>query len=124
MDTKEHIKYWVDSAEHDLMASKSLFSSCKSDWCLFVGHLVLEKLLKALFVLNNNNKIPPKTHNLTKLAKISKIKLSAEQLLFLDEVNDFNLEARYPEYKENFIRSVQRILQIITFQKYRNLQNG
>ena len=54
------------------------------------------KLLKALFVLNNNNKIPPKTHNLTKLAKISKLKLSAEQILFLDEVNDFNLEVRYP----------------------------
>jgi len=104
MDTKEHIKYWVDSAEHDLMASESLFSSCKYDWCLFVGHLVLEKLLKALFVLNNNNKIPPKTHNLTKLAKTSKLKLSAEQILFLDEVNDFNLEVRYPEYKREFYK--------------------
>ena len=104
MGIKQHINYWIESADNDLSASKSLFNSGKYDWCLFVGHLVLEKLLKALFVLNNHNKIPPKTHNLTKLAKVSKIKLSEEQILFLDEVNDFNLEVRYPEYKREFYK--------------------
>ena len=80
MDLKQHIKYWIESAENDLSASKSLFRSGKYDWCLFIGHLVLEKLLKALFVLNNHNKMPPKTHNLNKLAKLSKTNLSREQI--------------------------------------------
>lgn len=104
MNIKEHIEYWNDSADNDLSAAKSLFDSGKYDWCLFIGHLVLEKRLKSLFVMNNDNKIPPKTHNLNKLARLSKINLSEDQTIFLDEVNDFNLEVRYPEYKKEFYK--------------------
>lgn len=104
MDIKEHIKYWNESADNDLSAAKSLFGSGKYDWCLFIGHLVLEKRLKSLFVMNNDNKIPPKTHNLIKLAKLSKIPLTDDQRIFLDEVNDFNLEVRYPEYRNEFYK--------------------
>ncbi len=104
MDLEKHITYWIESADNDLSASMSLYHSGKYDWCLFIGHLVLEKLLKAFFVLNNQNQIPPKTHNLNKLAALSKIDLSQEQILFLDEVNDFNLEVRYPEYKREFYK--------------------
>ena len=101
---EEHMKYWLDSASNDLDAANSLFSSEKYDWCLFVGHLVLEKILKACYVLNNENAIPPKTHNLLKLADSADIELSKEQIIFLDEVNDFNLEVRYPEYKGEFYK--------------------
>ncbi len=108
MDLEKHITYWIESADNDLSASMSLYHSGKYDWCLFIGHLVLEKLLKALFVLNNQNQMPPKTHNLNKLAVLSKIDLSQEQTLFLDEVNDFNLEVRYPEYKREFYKICSR----------------
>lgn len=108
MNTEKHIKYWLESADNDLSASISLFNSGKYDWCLFIGHLVLEKHLKALFVLGNQNKIPPKTHNLNKLATLSKLELSEEQILFLDEVNDFHLEVRYPEYKREFYKICSR----------------
>ena len=104
MDTKEHIKYWNESADNDLSAAKSLLDSGKYDWCLFIGHLVLEKRLKSLFVMNNDNKIPPKTHNLIKLAKLAKVFLTHDQRIFLDEVNDFNLEVRYPEYRKDFYK--------------------
>lgn len=30
--------------------------------------------------------------------------LTEEQKLFLDEVNDFNLEVRYPEYRREFYK--------------------
>lgn len=101
MTKNEHIEYWLKIAEHDLNAAESLFMSGKYDWCLFVGHLVLEKTLKAIFV-NANDKVPPKTHNLVKLAELSMLNLSDEQRIFLDEVNDFNLESRYPDYKLEF----------------------
>ena len=48
--------------------------------------------------------MPPKTHNLVKLAEKTTIPLNAELKLFLDEVNDFNLEVRYPEYKQEFYK--------------------
>ncbi len=104
MTIEEHIAYWLESAEHDLEASESLFMSEKYDWCLFIGHLVLEKALKAIYVFNNENKVPPKTHNLVRLAEHSSLRLTQEQRIFLDEVNDFNLEARYPEYKREFYK--------------------
>ena len=98
MKIEEHIQYWVESAEHDLESAESLYLSGKYDWSLFIGHLVLEKVLKALYVRDNQNQLPPKTHNLAKLAENTNIVLTVEQKIFLDEVNDFNLEVRYPEY--------------------------
>lgn len=104
MTIDEHINYWLDSAAHDLDTAEHLFKSGKYDWCLFIGHLVLEKTLKAMFVFKNNNKVPPKMHNLVKLAAIAKINLNQEQEIFLGDVNDFNLEARYPDYKQEFYK--------------------
>jgi HEPN domain-containing protein len=104
MKIDEHIKYWLNSADHDLDTAESLFSTGKYDWCLFLGHLVLEKGLKAFYVKDNENRMPPKIHNLVKLAEKTTIPLNAELKLFLDEVNDFNLEVRYPEYKQEFYK--------------------
>ena len=104
MKIEEHIQYWVESEEHDLESAESLYLSGKYDWSLFIGHLVLEKVLKALYVRDNQNQLPPKTHNLVKLAENTNIVLTTEQNFFLDEVNDFNLEVRYPEYMREFYK--------------------
>ncbi len=108
MKIDEHIKYWLDSAEHDLDVAESLFSSGKNDWCLFVGHLVLEKVLKAIYVQNSNNQVPPKIHNLIRLANLSNLKLSDEQKLFLGDVNEFHIETRYPDFRSNFYKKCTR----------------
>jgi len=100
----EHIKHWIDSAENDLETANILFNSRRYDWCLFISHLVVEKALKAVFVLNNDNKIPPKTHNLLKLAKKSSLPLSIDQKLLFKEIQGFNIEARYPQYKQEFYK--------------------
>ena len=110
MKLEDHIQYWLDSAAHDWDTAENLFSAEKYDWCLFLGHLVLEKILKAIFVQDNNNQLPPKTHNLIKLAENTHISLTEEQKFLLDEINDFNLEARYPQFKMNFIKSVRNHL--------------
>ena len=102
MDIYEHINYWIKSAEHDLEVAETLFYNEKYDWCLYLCHLVIEKILKALWVKNNENKLPPKSHNLVRLAEYSKVKLTDEQKIFLDEINDFNIAVRYPDYKFEF----------------------
>ena len=45
MNIKKHVEYWVETAEHDLPVAESLFKNGHYDWCLFIGHLVLEKML-------------------------------------------------------------------------------
>ena len=104
MTIEEHINYWIESAEHDFATSETLFESGKYDWALFMGHLVLEKTIKALFVKNNDNKIPPKVHNLVLLSELANFKINDETKFFFDRVNDFNLEVRYPEYKNEFYK--------------------
>ncbi|WP_150112227.1 HEPN domain-containing protein [Desulfonatronovibrio hydrogenovorans] len=54
MNINDQLNYWLESAEHDLDTADSLFYSEKYDWCLFMGHLVLEKALKAVYVLEHN----------------------------------------------------------------------
>lgn len=102
MTKEEHIIYWLKSAEHDLDSAESMFDSEKYDWCLFVGHLSLEKLLKALFVQNNKNETVPRIHNLVRLAELSGVLLDKEQRFLLDKINDFNIQTRYPDYKLEF----------------------
>ena len=104
MDTSEHIKYWVESAEYDLDSAFDIFKLGRFSWSLFIGHLALEKLLKALFVKTNYNKVPPKIHNLRKLAVLSNLELSEEQTLFFDKINVFQIEARYAEAKNELYK--------------------
>ena len=100
MTKKEHIDYWRESAQHDLESAEGIFDSGRYDWCLFVGHLALEKILKAIFVDRNNNNMPPKIHNLVRLAELSKIEIDDEQKFLLDKINDFNIQTRYPDYNK------------------------
>lgn len=102
-EQKSQIEYWVKSAKHDLLAADTLFESKRYDWCLFLGHLVLEKILKAFYV-KEHQKFPPKIHRLEVLADYIKLNLTAEEIDFLKEVNEFNLEARYPDYQFRFYR--------------------
>lgn len=104
MKIEEHIQFWIESADNDLDTAQKLFEAEKFDWCLFLGHLVLEKALKAHYVQDNENQMPPRIHNLVKLAEKTHIPLSEENRVFFDEVSDFNLEVRYPEYKKEFQR--------------------
>jgi HEPN domain-containing protein len=102
MKIEEHIQFWIESADNDLDTAQKLFEAEKFDWCLFLGHLVLEKALKAHYVQDNENQMPPRIHNLVKLAEKTRIPLSEENRVFFDEVSDFNLQVRYPEYKREF----------------------
>jgi HEPN domain-containing protein len=101
MTVEDQIQYWLHAAEHDLPVAESLFSTAKFDWCLFIGHLVLEKTLKA-HVVKATQLTPPKTHDLLRLASITSIAFKEEQLKFLETANAFNLEARYPDEKFSF----------------------
>jgi len=104
MTKEDHIKYWLESAQHDLESAESILDSGRYDWCLFIGHLALEKILKAVFVDRNENSMPPKIHNLVRLAELSKIELDEDQKFHLDRINDFNIQTRYPDYKLDFYK--------------------
>lgn len=103
MEKEELIKYWIDASEIDYRAMENLFRSKDYVWSLFLGHLVIEKLLKALAVKNNYEFIP-KIHDLNKLAKSAGIQLDESEKNLFDIITSFNIEARYPDYKKEFYK--------------------
>jgi len=107
MEKKEIIKYWVKLSEEDYSAMVNLFKSGNYSWSLFIGHLVVEKLLKAYYVKNCDIN-PPHTHNLTQMAEKSKLKLTEKQKDFFDLLNTFNILDRYPDYKLDFYKKCTR----------------
>ena len=102
MKQDDHIDYWLEGARHDLDTAETLFASGKYDWCLFLGHLVLEKALKAVYAAEHGADLPPRTHNLVRLIQESSLEIDEETMLWLDRVNDFHIEARYPDFKREF----------------------
>lgn len=46
-DISKIVKYWIEAATHDLEMANSLFRMGKYDYCLFLCHLSMEKLLKS-----------------------------------------------------------------------------
>jgi len=100
-DTDKIIKYWLDSSEEDFETMITLFENKRYSWSLFIGHLMIEKLLKSLYVKLNND-YPPYIHNLLRLAEKCNLDLNDKQQSFLVTVTAFNINARYDDYKMSF----------------------
>ncbi|MDR0822542.1 MAG: HEPN domain-containing protein, partial [Endomicrobium sp.] len=101
MNTNEKIiNFWLKGSDENLVSMEHFFSVKEYHWALFVGHLTIEKLLKALFLKNNPKEIDvPRTHNLVFLAQKANLALTDEQKNDLALFTTFNIEARYPDYK-------------------------
>ena len=65
--------------------------------------LVIEKLLKGLYAKNNEeNPYTIKSHNLLALAEKCNLELTDKQVEKLQIITQFNISARYDDYKETF----------------------
>jgi HEPN domain-containing protein len=100
---KRLVEYWKKTAEYDYDTMKSLVKSRRYASALFFGHIVLEKILKAL-VVNNTKDHAPYIHDLIRLFQLTGLEMDKDTRKFLDEVNKFNIKARYPEQKLNFYK--------------------
>jgi len=103
MDKYDLIKYWTDTSNQDYITMINLYESKDFHWSLFIGHLVIEKLLKALYVKKIDINAP-KIHDLLRLAEKANIQLTYEQQDILDIITTFNISARYPDYTQSFYK--------------------
>jgi len=107
MTREEIIQYWLNSSDVDFKAMDTLFVNRHYVWALFIGHLVIEKLLKAYYVKVIDSNVP-QIHHLLQIAERIGIGLSEDQKDFLLEVTTFNLKARYPDYKQRFYKKATK----------------
>ena len=103
MNNIDLMNYWIESSEEDYDTMMYMRAGKKNTWCLFMGHLVIEKLLKALYAKNNRNTpYAPKSHDLLHLAEKTELELTDRQEDLLDTITRFNMNARYDDYKKEF----------------------
>jgi len=98
---EEIILYWRESADQDYVTMQNLMRSRDYSWTLFLGHLVIEKLLKALYV-KKMQMHAIYSHDLLRLAKKAEIELPGDFEEWLDEITTFNLNTRYDNFKQSF----------------------
>jgi len=108
---RKDTKNFINSSEYDLSTAQFMLDTGRYIYVIFMCHLSLEKLLKAIVAEITRN-IPPKSHNLIYLIKLSGIKLPEEFIDFTAKINNASIVTRYPEdfsrvldaYPENVAR--------------------
>jgi HEPN domain-containing protein len=100
-DVEKVYQHWISASDNDFEVLLNLFQSRHYSWALFLGHIVLEKLIKAYFVKSIGSHAPF-SHDLRFLAKKCELELPEEMMLQLDVITSFNINARYDSFKEDF----------------------
>ena len=100
MTVKQHVDYWVNGSAENMTDMRANIKSKRRVMALFCGHLAIEKMLKALCAAKNISIL--KEQKLLKLANAAKLNLSITQETELNNITNFNIEARYDDYKLRF----------------------
>jgi HEPN domain-containing protein len=95
VDIQQQIQYWKDGSQEDIEVAGELISGGRCRHGLFFAHLAIEKFLKAV-ICKKTQSLAPRIHNLTRLSQIAELHLPQDQFDHLAEMNEFNLEGRYP----------------------------
>jgi HEPN domain-containing protein len=98
---------WSEGASDAMDTAEKLMIVGKYHHALFFCHLTLEKQLKAKYT-EVTNEPPLPVHNLLRLAELSGIALSVDQKEQMREINTFNIEARYDDYKLRFYKKATK----------------
>ena len=101
MNIEKIINHWINTSDDDFDTMMVLFNSKKYNWALFLGHISVEKLLKAYYVRKNESHAPP-IHNLLRIAQKSGIDIPEKYADWLDTITFFNINTRYDDYKKEF----------------------
>ncbi|MGM0505129.1 MAG: HEPN domain-containing protein [Bacteroidota bacterium] len=95
------IEYWITGSDDDYETMIAMFDSKRFSWALFIGHLMIEKLLKAYYVKVKSD-YPPFIHNLLRLAEKAEMSLTDDIKKQLVTITAFNINGRYDDYKMSF----------------------
>jgi HEPN domain-containing protein len=103
------VRHWENGSKSDFEAAQEIFENTKRfTSALFYGHLSVEKKLKAAFVSKFGTHAPY-THNLIHLVSKLEWEIDNETELKLREINEFNMDGRYPDEKNSFEKKATKI---------------
>ena len=105
------IQNWLKLADYDLETAQAMFDAQRFLYVAFMCQQAIEKILKALYVIQHQ-KTPPYTHNLIRLWEHLSLssKTGDDQYQLLEILNSYYLESRYTE-------EIQELTQWLTREK-------
>ena len=105
--TKNSISNWIKSSHYDIRTAEHMLKTGRYIYVLFMCHLSVEKLLKALYEVALK-KIPPKTHNLVYLSKSIGLEIPEKFLSTIESLNDLSIVTRYPEDMDSLVKAFKK----------------
>lgn len=106
---EKNVKYWLDISEYDLETAEAMLEKARFLYVGFMCHQAIEKIVKAYYQ-QELNQLPPKTHNIILLAQESNLydNFSDAQKAFIEVLQPLNIEARYPDYRDRLLLSLNQ----------------
>jgi HEPN domain-containing protein len=101
VDVERQVEYWRSSSAEDFAAALSLAANHPRH-ALFFAHLSIEKMLKAL-VTRATGQVPPRMHDLLRLAELAHLAMTPEQREFLARFQQHCLAGRYPDQQRSVV---------------------
>jgi len=105
--TKDPVKNWIKSSDYDIKTAEHMFESGRFVYVIFMCHLSVEKLLKALYEAALKD-IPPKTHSLIFLSKAANLEMPEAHLKLIESLNDLSIVTRYPEDIDDLVKALRK----------------
>jgi HEPN domain-containing protein len=90
------INNWIQSADYDFKTASHMFKSGRYIYVVFLCHLSIEKILKAV-VCKQCRQMPPYTHNLNRLIELADIVIESTHQEFINQISLQSVPTRYPE---------------------------
>ena len=109
MTREEKVQYWIDIADYDFETAEAMYNTGRWLYVAFMCHQVIEKTLKAYWTAKRDDD-PPYIHNHKRLAEGCGLYelMTDEQKDFIATISTFNIQARYPEYKDQLARALTK----------------
>lgn len=101
--------YWVDLADYDIETAETLYNGGRWLYVAFMCHQAIEKTLKAYWC-DTLKTDPPFIHNLNRLVEGTGLdkEMTESQLDTIETLVPMNIQARYPEYKDQLARMLSK----------------
>jgi HEPN domain-containing protein len=103
----EAVRSWVERSCYDLDTAKAMLASGRYLYVVFCCQQAAEKALKAV-VASRTGALPPRIHNLLRLAEAAQIELPTDKIQFLGELSAYYIQSRYPEEMSGLASSITR----------------
>ena len=112
---------WMEQARYDLETARAMLASGRYLYVLFCCQQSVEKALKAL-IIGRSGELPPRIHNLPRLAQAAEIDMEAARMDFLAQLSAYYVQTRYPEELTSPDTSVTRGIAVEALQETEEIQ--